>query len=159
MIKKGNINISQDPIYSGNNIDISFSNNSEAGIQKLRNDSLVIVDNGDCEHILKANNLLPSNEHLYNLNLNIKNSRYNISGENQYMPQGVYSSLYDSKGNLVDASICSDFTIKFPTENSIANQTDYESFKNSTGIDIYFQDWLSKYVIITKEYMTIGYIE
>ena len=102
-----------------------------------RSKGLAIVDTGNCEQILKDNNILPQSENLYSLNTNIKNSIYNNDNSTQYTLQSVYTSLVDSKGNSVNTSLCSDFTIKLPTGNQLQNQSDYEYFKNSTGVDIY----------------------
>ena len=130
-------NLNNTMIYSGENINIELTNNTKQSIIEARSKRLGIVDTGNCEQLLKDNNLLPQNEYLYNLNTNIKNSRYNNTDDAEYSSQGIFTSLFDSKGNIVDTSICSDFTIKLPTDNLIQNHKDYEYMKNSTGVDIF----------------------
>ena len=124
-------------IYEGKNINIELTNNSDDKIDIARSKGLSIVDTGDCEQLLKEKNILPQNEHLYSLNTNIKNSKYNNLNDTQYTLQSLYTSLVDSKGNSVNSSICSDFTIKLPTGNLLQNQSDYEYMKNLKGVDIY----------------------
>ena len=138
-------------IYSGENLNIELTDNSENEKYAARTNGLSIVDTGNCEQLLKDNNMIPQNEKLYSLNTNIKNSQYNNFNNTQFTLQSLYTSLIDSKGNSVNTSLCSDFTIKLPTGNLLQNQSDYEYMKNTTGADIYnksspfFTDFCSRF--------------
>ena len=124
-------------IYDGENLNIELTDNREDYINNARYEGLSIVDYGDCEQLLKDKHLLPQDEKLFILNTNVKNSKYNNIDGTQHTIQGLYSVLFDSKGNIVDSSPCTNFLIKIPTDNLLQNQTDYEFMKNSTGADIY----------------------
>lgn len=154
LVSKGIFNLTNtntNMIYSGENIKLELTDNSEEGINFARLNGLAIVDTGSCEQLLKENHILPQNEKLYSLNTNVKNSKYNNINGTQYTLQSLYTSLTDSKGNSVNTSLCSDFTIKLPTGKLIQNQSDYEYIKNLTGADIYnktdlfFTDYCSVY--------------
>lgn len=138
-------------IYNGDNLKIELTDSSEDNLNHARTNGLAIIDTGNCEQILKDNQILPQNEKLYSLNTNVKNSKYNNANDTQYTLQSLYTSLFDSKGNSINASLCSDFTIKLPTGNLLSNQSDYEYMKNLTGVDIYnktnpfFTDFCSTY--------------
>ncbi len=123
-------------IYSGNNINIELNNNTNKNINKARLKGLGIVDIGNCEQLLKDNNLLEQNEYLFSLNTNFKNPK-SVNNDKLISTQTLLTTLFDSKGNSVNTSICSDFTIKLPTANNIHKQSDYEFMKNLTGADIY----------------------
>jgi hypothetical protein len=137
-------------IYSGKNLNIELTDNSE-NYTITKSKELAIIDTSNCEQLLKEYNILPQNEHLYFLNVNVKNSKYNNLNGTQYTLQSLYTSLFDSKGNSVNSSLCSDFIIKLPTGNLLPNQYDYEYMKNTTGVDIYnktdpfFTDFCSTY--------------
>ena len=96
-----------------------------------------MIEFGDCEDKLKENNIIPQDEHIYSLNTNIRNSKNTNNLNEQYNIQSVYATAFDSKGNIIDTSICSDFTIKLPTILQVTNQTEYESMKEAARVDVY----------------------
>ena len=64
-------------LYEGENLNIKISNNTKKDVEIARSMKLGIVDYGDCEEILKKNNIIPQHEHLYSLTTNVKNSNSN----------------------------------------------------------------------------------
>ena len=124
-------------IYSGENFNIELTDNDEDDLIIARSNGLAIVDTGNCEKILKENNILPPNERLFSLNTNVKNSQNNNMNNTQYTLQSLYTTLVDSRGNNVNASLCSDFIIKLPTGNQLQNQSDYVYMKSNKGVDKY----------------------
>lgn len=127
-------------IFEGESFKIQIQSSSEKSINEARENKLPFVNFVQCEKKLKENGILPIEEKLYSANLiykqdlfvNNKTSSNDISISNSISPQ-----IIDSKGNLVDTSLCKDIQIKTPVNNNILNMTEYESIINEKSINIF----------------------
>lgn len=127
-------------LFDGETITVQIADNSPKSIAEAREHKLPIVDYSACERELKELSIIPQDEKLFAINtvydaFLLKNSSFlNNSTSNS---RGVTTELVDSKGNKVDSSQCTSFTIKLPINNNLINVTNQEGILTDLAADIF----------------------
>ena len=126
-------------LFSGDNIFIQLSDNSESSLEDARSNNLTIIDYEECKKKLIEKRIIDNNTNIYSITTNIKSN--NVSNKNNTIGNHIsYFKLIDDNGKLININECDEMTIKIPVDEETPNLNNYSEYKYKYDVDIYNKD-------------------
>lgn len=117
--------------YEGKEITIQIHDSSPESVSTIIDQKLPYLDLTDCELKMKEEDMLSQNDRLYALNT-IEKSYNSTFYETS-------STLLNGKGEIIDSSVCNNFTVKNPIniDSNSFNLQEYLDAKEKYGYDLF----------------------